>query len=106
MKILGISGIEDAALFKKSEWHDLDDRESRIVQGHDAAAALLVDGDIVAAAAEERFNRLKHSGRFPINAIQYCLATAKLSIKDIDELAHAFDYEPWKVAFERDAYSR
>jgi len=41
---------------------------------HDAAACLLKDGEIVAAAQEERFTRVKHDARFPENAIRYCLA--------------------------------
>ncbi len=40
---------------------------------HDSAAALVVDGEIVAAAQEERFTRIKHDHAFPSNAIAYCL---------------------------------
>jgi carbamoyltransferase len=40
---------------------------------HDSAAALLIDGEIVAAAQEERFTRKKHDAAFPANAISYCL---------------------------------
>ena len=40
---------------------------------HDSAAALVVDGQIVAAAQEERFSRKKHDSRFPHHAIRYCL---------------------------------
>ena len=40
---------------------------------HDAAAVLVVDGEIVAAAQEERFTRVKHDACFPSNAIRYCL---------------------------------
>ena len=43
---------------------------------HDSAAALLRDGEIVAAAQEERFTRRKHDERFPENAVKYCLAEA------------------------------
>ena len=43
---------------------------------HDSAAAVLVDGQVVAAAQEERFSRKKHDHRFPVNAVQYCLAQA------------------------------
>ena len=43
---------------------------------HDAAAALVVDGEIVAAAQEERFTRVKHDASFPTNAIRYCLDEA------------------------------
>ena len=45
---------------------------------HDSAAALVVDGDIVAAAQEERFSRKKHDDRFPEHAVAYCLREAGL----------------------------
>jgi carbamoyltransferase len=51
---------------------------------HDSAAALVRDGDIVAAAQEERFTRLKHDWRFPHLAIGYCLKEGKLGAKDLD----------------------
>jgi carbamoyltransferase len=51
---------------------------------HDSAAALLVDGEIVAAAQEERFTRVKHDHRFPINAVQYCLREGRISPADLD----------------------
>ena len=51
---------------------------------HDSAACLVVDGDIVAAAQEERFTRLKHDHNFPRNAARYCLSEAKLSAADLD----------------------
>ncbi len=55
MKILGISGFENSIAFKKAHWPGLEEREYRISQGHDAAAALVIDGVPMAAAAEERF---------------------------------------------------
>lgn len=51
---------------------------------HDSAAALVVDGDIVAAAQEERFTRKKHDHAFPIHAIQYCLDEAGVGPEQID----------------------
>jgi len=87
MNILGVSGLEGAAQFKKEHWPGLPDREYRIIQGQDAAAALVVDGVLVAAAAEERFNRQKHSANFPSHAIHFCLAQAGISIGDVDEKA-------------------
>lgn len=51
---------------------------------HDAAACLIVDGNIVAAAQEERFTRIKHDPQFPINAITFCLESAKISPEEID----------------------
>ena len=102
MKILGISGFEQSVPFKKSHWTGLDEREYRIAQGHDSAAALFVDGALIAAAAEERFNRNKHTGDFPVGAISYCLAEAGLSLRDIDEIAHNFDYAPYRAAYSLD----
>src|SRR5258706_6782055 len=102
MNILGISGLEHAMAFKRAHWPGLDEREYRISQGHDAAAALVVDGVPVAAAAEERFNRQKHSARFPIGAIGFCLSQAGLALDDIDLMAHSFDYAPFRTAFSID----
>jgi carbamoyltransferase len=51
---------------------------------HDSAACLVVDGDIVAAAQEERFSRVKHDHRFPIQAARYCLAEANLTAGELD----------------------
>ena len=47
---------------------------------HDSAADLLTDGDIVAAAQEERFTRIKHDSSFPVNAIHYCLQAGAIKI--------------------------
>ena len=54
---------------------------------HDSAAALVVDGKIVAAAQEERFTRRKHDSGFPAEAVRYCLAEAGLTLGDIDHIA-------------------
>ncbi|MBN2578764.1 MAG: carbamoyltransferase [Pirellulales bacterium] len=51
---------------------------------HDSAAALVVDGRIVAAAQEERFTRIKHDDRFPVQAIRYCLREAGLEAEQLD----------------------
>jgi carbamoyltransferase len=51
---------------------------------HDSAAALVRDGDIVAAAQEERFSRRKHDARFPKNAVAYCLAEGRVKLADLD----------------------
>ncbi len=51
---------------------------------HDSAAALVVDGRIVAAAQEERFSRVKHDHRFPVHAISYCLEAGGFSARDLD----------------------
>ena len=51
---------------------------------HDSAAALLRDGELVAAAQEERFSRKKHDARFPTHATEYCLAEGKVALQEID----------------------
>jgi carbamoyltransferase len=65
---------------------------------HDSAAALVVDGAIVAAAQEERFTRRKHDPRFPANAIRYCLKEAGIALGEID---HIVFYEKPFLKFER-----
>ena len=61
--------------------------------GHDPSAALLVDGELVAAAEEERFVRDKHAkGRMPVEAARYCLRAAGINGRDVDEVA--FPYAP------------
>src|SRR5688500_15095830 len=65
---------------------------------HDAAAALLVDGRIAAAAQEERFTRKKHDSGFPRRAIESCLKSAALRLSDIDYVA--FHDKPF-LKFER-----
>lgn len=54
---------------------------------HDSAAALLRNGEIVAAAQEERFSRRKHDPRFPRQAIEYCLREAGIGVADLDYVA-------------------
>ena len=65
---------------------------------HDAAAALLVDGQLVAASEEERFSRKKHDAEFPTLAIQFCLEQAGIGIQDVDYVVF---YEKPFVKFER-----
>lgn len=56
--------------------------------GHDSAACLVVDGQLVAFAEEERFNRVKHTRDYPKQAIDFCLKQGKVSFDDIDYVAH------------------
>ncbi|MSR52403.1 MAG: hypothetical protein EXS09_03815 [Gemmataceae bacterium] len=65
---------------------------------HDSAAALIVDGAIVAAAQEERFSRIKQDASFPAQAIAYCLAEAKLTA---EQLSYVVFYEKPLTKFER-----
>lgn len=65
---------------------------------HDSAAALVVDGHIVAAAQEERFTRIKHDAAFPQHAVNYCLREARLTAADLDFVCF---YEKPLLKFER-----
>jgi carbamoyltransferase len=55
---------------------------------HDSACCLLQDGQLVAAAAEERFSRIKHDRRLPISAFRFCLAQGGLGIRDVECVAY------------------
>jgi carbamoyltransferase len=65
---------------------------------HDSAAALLMDGELVAAAQEERFTRKKHDAGFPKNAIEYCLAEGGIDLEQVDYIAF---YDKPFLKFER-----
>jgi len=65
---------------------------------HDSAAALIIDGEIIAAAQEERFTRTKHDSSFPRFAIKFCLTQADISFSEIDYLAF---YDKPFLKFER-----
>jgi carbamoyltransferase len=65
---------------------------------HDSAAALVRDGEIVAAAQEERFSRKKHDPRFPSNAIEYCLSQDGVRLDEVDYVAF---YDKPFLKFER-----
>jgi len=65
---------------------------------HDSAAALVVDGRVVAAAQEERFTRKKHDARFPRHAVAYCLREAGIGLADLDRIAF---YDKPLLKFER-----
>jgi len=74
MKILGINQVANIL-----SWQ------------HDAAAALVVDGKIIATAEEERFNRVRHARGFPKLAIEYCLTEGSLALTDIDVIAVGYN---------------
>lgn len=65
---------------------------------HDSAACLIKDGQVVAAAQEERFTRIKHDHRFPREAIKYCLAEEGITIEDVDYVSF---YEKPYLKFDR-----
>ena len=65
---------------------------------HDSAACLLIDGEIIAAAQEERFTRKKHDSSYPYNSVQYVLKLAKLKLSEVDQIVF---YEKPFLKFER-----
>jgi carbamoyltransferase len=67
---------------------------------HDSSAAIVRNGELIAAAEEERFSRHKHDGRVPLDAIAYCLAAAGVEMRDVDLLA--LPERPFR--FGRDSY--
>ena len=106
MKILGFSGCDGSIRFKRREFSGYSQREYGIAQGFDSAAALLVNGQIRAAVAEERFSREKATGDFPVQAIRYCLDHEGLSPDQVDVVAHGFSYEPYAACFGESAYTQ
>ena len=65
---------------------------------HDSAAALIIDGEIIAAAQEEWFTRKKHDPSFPSNAIKFCLKDGGIKINDLDQIVF---YEDPELKFKR-----
>ena len=65
---------------------------------HDSAAALIQDGEIIAAAQEERFTRKKHDSSYPKNAVNFVLDFAKINLSQVD---HIVFYEKPFLKFER-----
>ena len=65
---------------------------------HDSAAALILDGEIIAAAQEERFSRKKHDPSYPFNAVNYVLSEGKLRLSEVD---HVVFFEKPFLKFER-----
>ena len=53
---------------------------------HDSAATILIDGEIIAAAQEERFSRIKHDSSFPVNSIKFCMSFAEISPQMIENV--------------------
>src|SRR5262249_14730050 len=59
----------------------------------DSAAALIKDGQLIAAAEEERFSRKKHHSGFPYKSIEFCLDYAGIKLKDVEHVGHY--WKPW-----------
>ncbi|MEU6559021.1 carbamoyltransferase family protein [Nocardia nova] len=104
--ILGISGLHNSVPFKEARFPGLGWRDYRITQGFDSAAALLHEGRLAGAVAEERFTGEKATGAFPEHAIRYGLERAGISIDAVDILAHGFSYEPLRADFEHSDLGR
>ena len=65
---------------------------------HDSAAAIIKDGNIIAAAQEERFTRIKHDSSYPFNSVEFVLKKAKLKLNEVDYIVF---YEKPFLKFER-----
>ncbi|GIJ24832.1 carbamoyltransferase N-terminal domain-containing protein [Micromonospora lutea] len=86
MIILGCNGFSRSAeMF--AEHYGAVGTEKHYLLGHDAGAALLVDGELVAAVEEERLNRQKKTSDFPINSIRWVLDHAGIGFGDVDLIA-------------------
>lgn len=106
MFILGYSGLSQSAEYRKNsiqQWPDADPNE---YQGMDAAAVLIRDGEIIAAAEEERFVGVKHTHQFPINAINFCLQQAQITVEHVEAITHGFNYMPVKDFLLNEKYMR
>src|SRR5882762_3725690 len=73
----------------------------KALSGHDAGAALVIDGEIVCAVEEERFSRVKHTPFFPKGAITHCLKAGGIELSDVGRFCF-----PWNPALDRENQSR
>jgi predicted NodU family carbamoyl transferase len=73
---------------------------------HDSAAALVVDGQLLAGVEEERLSRVKHTNGFPSQAIEYCLDQGQLDFRDIDRIAYFFGEDFTSRELQREACRR
>src|SRR6185295_5797047 len=65
---------------------------------HDSAACLVRDGEIIAAAQEERFTRIKHDQNFPVHAIRFCLEKGGIEVEDLNYVSY---YDKPLLTFDR-----
>ncbi len=86
MLTLGIAGLANMTGFLEQYFPEQMKGRAGVAQGMDAAAVLLRDGEVVAAASEERFDRVKKSGAFPFQAIHYCLGAAGVALSDVQDV--------------------
>ena len=106
MLTLGVAGLANITQFLETNFPAQMAHESRIVQGMDAAAALLSNGTVVAAVSEERFDRTKKSGAFPFQAIQYCLDAAGATLADVQDICCNFSFGRYRPIYAADALAR
>jgi carbamoyltransferase len=97
--VLGYSGIDGADAYLNSRT-DLVGPERRFYQGMDAAAAVFVDGHLTAAVQQERLTGQKFDNAYPAEAMSWCLAASGVSERDVDVVAHGFDYGRYRRLFE------
>ncbi|PHM61676.1 carbamoyltransferase family protein [Xenorhabdus ishibashii] len=99
MIVLGLSGLPQAQKWLTDSYPNINPLDTRICQGLDSAACIVVDGKIIAAAAEERFTGIKGTGQFPQEAIAYCLQSAGVTKDEVDIIAHGFNYNAYRRFF-------
>jgi len=92
--VLGYSGLGASAAYKREVLPGGDPRTERMRQGLDSAAALLDEQGRIFASAQERHDGDKGTGAFPAAAIDACLREAGADLRDVDLVAHGFDYDP------------
>ncbi|MGC0327184.1 carbamoyltransferase [Streptomyces sp. SAI-170] len=97
MIVLGCNGFSRVSEFF-SERLGATGINKHYLLGHDAAAALLIDGRLVAAVEEERLNREKKTTDFPTNAINWCLEEAGITFDDVDLFAFPWNWTPQVLA--------
>ena len=102
MFLLGLSGLPHSQQSYLQHNPGINPIDSRICQGLDSAACLVEDGRIIAAAAEERFTGEKATGAFPAAAIEYCLDEAGIKPRNVDLIAHGFNYDRFRRFFSQD----
>ena len=68
---------------------------------HDSAAAIIIDGKIIAAAQEERFSRKKHDSRYPFHAVKYVLEESNLSLNEVDHIVFCYFFNTRFMAIKK-----
>jgi carbamoyltransferase len=106
MLTLGIAGLANVTAFLERHFPDQMANDSRVVQGMDAAAVLVQDGNIIAAASEERFDRAKKSGAFPFQAIRYCLDEAGVTLAEVGDVCGNFNFGRYRPIYAAEDLSR